>query len=202
MSSMSFPGKLIVFEGPDGTGKSTQIDLVYNEIFKSGITKVVKTKEPGGTNLGSRIRNLILDTEYKIPPITQLMLFQADRNIHYEYFLKPKLEDGYIILCDRFYLSTLVYQHKINGINEDLVVKLNTISTNNLTPDRTFVFLGKNFNKEYNNNWERNFGEENYNKLNQHYFDYCKRFNYYPINANRPKEEITQEILEELSKFI
>jgi dTMP kinase len=111
-------GKLIVFEGADNLGKTTQIEALHSYLAIEKKLKVIKTREPGATNLGSKIREILLNSKEKIPPIAQLMLFEADRNIHYETVLKPYLDKDYVILCDRFYLSTLVYQHKLNGTDE------------------------------------------------------------------------------------
>lgn len=188
-------GKLIVFEGADDLGKTTQIDLLYNYLSDNNY-KVIKTREPGGTNLGSRLRNLILNSKEKMPSKTELFLFLADRNYHYEKVLKPKLEEGYIILCDRFYLSTLVYQHKLGNLKEEYVKNLNLFSTNGLKPNLSFVFYGKRLTKNIKDEYEK-FILDNHNALNRYYRDYAlKDKNSVLIDANKPIKEVFYKIKE------
>lgn len=188
-------GKLIVFEGADALGKSTQIELVY-DFLKSRGEKVIKSREPGATKIGSKIREILLNSNEKLPAKTQLFLFQADRNLHYENVLKPLLEQGYTILCDRFYLSTLVYQHKLNGLSELDVKWFNKYSTDNLSPDKVFVFYGKPLTTDIRDEYERHTVNKNHEKLNNYYIEYGKYLpNHILINANREKDIIFQEIL-------
>lgn len=188
-------GKFIVFDGADDLGKTTQIELLYKYLLEKG-EKVAKTREPGGTNIGSRIRDILLNSKEKLPPKTQLFLFLADRNYHYEKVLKPKLEQGYIILCDRFYLSTLAYQHKLNGIPELEVETLNTYSTKGLEPDLSFIFAGERLTKNIKDEYERHIGDS-HALLNKYYINYSSdKKNHFLINANNSKDEVFNRILE------
>lgn len=188
-------GKLICFEGADNLGKSTQIEALY-EFLKVKNNKVIKTREPGGTNIGSRIREILLNSDEILPSKTQLFLFEADRSYHFEKVLNPYLEKGYIILCDRFYLSTKVYQHKLNNLNEDIVNNLNGYATDYLIPDLTFVFHGKPLTTELRDEYERQVVNKNHELLNNYYIEYGKVLpNHILINANREKDIIFQEIL-------
>lgn len=196
-------GKLIVFEGADNLGKTTQIEAVYNYLNENKKNKVIKTREPGGTIIGSKIREILLNSNEKLPGKTQLLLFQADRNYHFEHILKPYLDKGYIILCDRFYLSTLVYQHKINGISENSVYDLNGYSTNYLVPDLTFVFHGKPLTGEAKDEYEKHTVYKNHSKLNNYYIEYgSSTENHILIDANRDKELVLNDILSHIKHLI
>lgn len=195
-------GKLIVFEGADNLGKTTQIEALFSYLSKKKL-KVIKSREPGGTNLGLQIREILLNSKEKLPPKTQLFLFEADRNYHYENVLKPYLEQGYIILCDRFYLSTLVYQHKLNGISENAVSDLNGFATNYIYPDKTFVFHGTSLTMELRDEYEKHTVNKNHEKLNNYYIEYGKVLpDHILINANRDKEVIFEELLSHIEEWI
>lgn len=196
-------GKLIVFEGADNLGKSTQVEALHSYLTTEKKLKVIKTREPGATNLGSKIREILLNSKEKINPKAQLLLFQADRNIHYETILKPYLDKGYVILCDRFYLSTLVYQHKLNGISENSVYDLNGYSTNYLIPDKVFVFHGTMLTDEMRDEYEKHTVNKNHDKLNNYYIEYGKVLpNHILINANRAKEVVFEELLSHIEEWI
>jgi dTMP kinase len=193
-------GKLIVMEGADSLGKTTQIEALYNYLISKG-QKVIQTREPGGTNLGSKIREILLNSKEKLSPKAQLLLFQADRSLHYENILKPYLDKGYTILCDRFYLSTLVYQHKLNGISENVVYDLNGYSTDYLVPDKVFVFYGERLTADFRDEYEKQLGNKNHNKLNNYYMEYGMKLpNHILINANRDKEVILDELLSHIEE--
>ena len=131
-------GKFIVFEGIDGSGKTTQARKLY-EYLKEKSFKVVLTKEPGGTDVGMEIRKILLNKDFKIPPIAELLLYEADRNIHISNFIKPKLEDDFTVISDRYIYSTLAYQSFGRGIDRNLVDFLNRLATENLKPDIVFL---------------------------------------------------------------
>lgn len=147
-------GKLIVFEGVEGGGKTTQLQrcsdwlketsvwLEGGNSLKDKTPLVVTTREPGGTLFGTRVRQLLLaagdehrDTAPKTR--TELLLFAADRAQHVEEFLKPKLAQGAIILCDRYTDSTIAYQGYGRGIDLKLIEQLNQIATGGLESDLT-----------------------------------------------------------------
>ena len=138
-------GKLIVFEGIEGGGKTTQIrrtcEWLRDRLGSSG-PAIVTTKEPGGTGLGRSLRKILLDSssEEAIAPAAELLLFASDRAQHVETFLKPHLEKGAIILCDRFTDSTIAYQGFGRGLDRDLIGQLNRIATAGLESDLTLWF--------------------------------------------------------------
>jgi len=127
-------GKFIVFEGNDGSGKSTQILKVEKYLKEKGY-KVVTTREPGGTEVGFRIRKLLLDPAYKMDGLTEALLLAADRNEHVKNVLIPALEDGYVVVCDRYILSSIVYQGIVRGVGVENIIKLNSIFEEKIKPD-------------------------------------------------------------------
>jgi dTMP kinase len=146
-------GKLIVFEGGEGVGKTTQIKLlfdylntyscVFQELQENGrFTDVVTTIEPGGSNICSHIRHVILTTyddfsDELLDSKTELLLYAADRAQHVNKVLRPALEKGCLVLCDRYIYSTIAYQGYGRGLDLDLIHQLNEIATDGLTPDLT-----------------------------------------------------------------
>lgn len=195
-------GKLIVLDGADNLGKSFQIEALSNYL-KEKKFKVINTKEPGAGIIGSQIRKILLDSKEKLPAKTQLLLFEADRNYHCETILRPYLEQGYIVLCDRFTLSTLVYQHKLNGLSENEVYDLNGYASNYLVPDLTFVFHGKPFTYEVKDEYEKHTVYKNHEKLNNYYIDYGRVLpNHFLIEANREKEVVLSELLSYIEERI
>ncbi len=133
-------GKLIVFEGVEGCGKTTQIQRSLQWLESTLPSQsVVVTRQPGGTALGLSIRQLLLNysEEKPIQNCAELLLFAADRAQHVEEVLKPHLDNGSIILCDRYTDSTVAYQGYGRGLNLSLIDVLNAIATNGLESDLT-----------------------------------------------------------------
>ncbi len=127
----------ITFEGIDGSGKSTQIELLKDMLIKSG-RKVKVLREPGSTGFSEKIRELLLSNDFEIGAISELLLFNAARSHLIEYEILPALANGEIVLCDRFYDSTTAYQGYGRGININDVNMVNKIATGGLAPDITF----------------------------------------------------------------
>jgi dTMP kinase len=137
----SMDGKLIVFEGVEGSGKSTQIqkcqEWLQNSDRLSG-TSVVVTREPGGTELGVGLRRLLLEGHRDlIHDRAELFLYASDRSQHVEEVLKPQLAKGAIILCDRYTDSTVAYQAYGRGLSLSLINQLNQLATDGLESDLT-----------------------------------------------------------------
>ncbi len=129
----------ITFEGIDGCGKSTQIARFESRLKKAGIFPVV-TREPGGTRTGEAIREILLHfCGADVTPLTQLFLYEADRAQHIEEIIRPSLELGKWVVCDRFFDATTVYQGVVQGQGEDLAEQLNNLSASGLNPDITFL---------------------------------------------------------------
>jgi len=132
-------GKLITFEGIDGSGKSTQIQLLEAEFEKSGIS--YKTfREPGGTKLSEKIRTILLDKEnIELYSNVESLLFAAARAQLTAEQIKPAITKGEFVICDRFVDSTIAYQGYGRGLNINNLELINTIATDGLIPDITFI---------------------------------------------------------------
>ncbi len=129
----------ITFEGIEGSGKSTQCKLLKEHLESKG-RKVTVTREPGWGAMGKLIRHLILDDkELDIHPLTELYLFCADRVQHVKDFITPRIKDGEVVICDRYFDSTIVYQGYGRQLDLYTVKKLAEASTLNLVPDITFL---------------------------------------------------------------
>ncbi len=129
----------ITFEGIEGSGKSTQCRLLKEHLESKG-RKVTVTREPGWGAMGKVIRHLILDEkELEIHPLTELYLFCADRVQHVKDFITPRLKGGEVVICDRYFDSTIVYQGYGRQLDLYTVKKLAEASTLDLVPDITFL---------------------------------------------------------------
>jgi dTMP kinase len=128
----------ITFEGGEGSGKTTQIKKLKN-YFENKNIQVVTTREPGGSLICEQIRNILKDgSNGKMGKRTELLLFSAARSQHAEDIITPALNDGKLVISDRFYDSSIVYQGYGRGLGENLVRKVTEIAIGDLTPDLTF----------------------------------------------------------------
>ena len=132
-------GKFITFEGIDGSGKSTQLRMLANELRVRGFN-VLPTCEPGGTPLGRRLREAFLETEENVAPLAELLLFAADRAQHLNFLVKPALAEGKIIISDRFADATVAYQGAGRGFTETVINQVIELATGGLKPDLTLFF--------------------------------------------------------------
>ena len=138
-------GLFISFEGPDGTGKTTQLKIVAAELRAQGY-EVLESREPGGTIMAEKVRNIVLDPELPINNITEVLLFSAARSEHVEKVIAPAVKAGKIVLCDRFTDSTLVYQGLTRGLKVDELGELrqlNAFASNGIVPDMTLLLDGR-----------------------------------------------------------
>jgi len=131
-------GKLIVFEGPEGAGKTTQIALLAARLTESG-RSCVTFREPGGTPVGDAIRQILLDPEREITPAAESLLFMASRAELMAREVRPQLEKGTVVILDRFFLSTYAYQIAGRGLNDADVRAANRLATGDLVPDITLL---------------------------------------------------------------
>ena len=132
-------GYFITFEGIDGSGKTTQLELAKDFLEEKGYDVIV-TREPGALELGQKIRDILLNHKGKVSDRCEMFLFLADRAQHVETLIKPAVESGKIILCDRYTDSTIAYQGYARGQDVELLTKLNNIAIRGLLPDLTLLY--------------------------------------------------------------
>jgi dTMP kinase len=129
----------VTFEGLDGSGKSTQAELLRARLEAAG-EDVVSTREPGGTELGERVRDLVLHGGH-VAPWAEALLYAASRAQHVEEVIRPALVRGASVICDRYVDSSVAYQGVGRGLGLDRVLELNLDAVGGLLPDRTFLLL-------------------------------------------------------------
>ncbi len=204
-------GLFITVEGPDGSGKTTQVRRI-EKYFTSKGYEVVITREPGGTLIGEKIRQIILDKDHvEMDSITEALLYTASRAQHVAQVIKPAVESGKIVICDRFVDSSLVYQGVGRNLGVALIEEINRVAIQGIMPDITFLFklspqIGI----------QRKFSQGNEDRLEREKIDFHHRVfegymqleTLYPkrirgIDASRTIQEIHEEIIgyiEELLK--
>lgn len=129
----------ITLEGIDGSGKTTQLNLL-KEYLENQNEKVITLREPGGTEFTEKIRELLLNKSYELNSFTELMLFEASRSYLVENVIKPKLEEGCYVICDRFFDSTTAYQGFGRGLEINFIEKCNQMAVKSIIPNITFYF--------------------------------------------------------------
>jgi dTMP kinase len=133
-------GYFITLEGPDGSGKSTQVGLLKKYLTERGL-EIVLTREPGGTKISEKIRDIILDTcNTEMSPITEALLYAASRAQHVHEIIKPGILAGKVVICERYVDSSVVYQGIARGLGADTILAINSIATQEVMPDLTFLF--------------------------------------------------------------
>jgi dTMP kinase len=131
-------GRVIVFEGGEGSGKSTQLRHLSATLTERGVPHVC-LREPGGTPLGTEVRRLLLDRASDIEPRAEALLFMASRAQLVEREIRPAIARGSVVLLDRFFLSTYAYQIAGHGLRESDIRTANTFATDGLVPDLTIL---------------------------------------------------------------
>lgn len=133
-------GRFITFEGIEGSGKTTQIQLLSNHLEERGIDHLL-TREPGGTPIGNQVRKLVLNPAHSaMTPTCELLLYAAARAQHIEQVIRPALDEGRLVLCDRFRDATFAYQGHGRGLGLDLIRSLHALEVLSLKPDLTLIF--------------------------------------------------------------
>lgn len=153
-------GIFITIEGMDGSGKTTQINLLEEYFHKQG-KHVVISREPGGTRISEIIRELVLHKDYtEMDDVTEALLYAASRAQHTRELILPHLEKGDVVICDRYVDSSIVYQGMARNLGVDMVKTINDIATAGLVPDITF-FLDL----EHEKGMERKSGQKELDRL-------------------------------------
>ena len=136
-------GLFITFEGLDGSGKTTQIKLIYDFLIKAGFD-VVLTREPGGTDIGDLIRKILPDKKNSgMSYRAETLLFLASRAELVSKIIEPAIKEGKIVICDRFFDSTVVYQGIARGLGEKKILDMSLWATGGIVPDITFLLSVK-----------------------------------------------------------
>ncbi len=132
-------GLFITFEGPDGSGKTTQLNLLEKYLIDKGYDVLI-TREPGGTKISEQIRSVILDKENtEMDSVTEAMLYASSRAQHVAQLIKPSLKEGKIVISDRFVDSSLVYQGVGRGLGFKFIKKINDFAIQGTMPDITIL---------------------------------------------------------------
>ena len=206
-------GKFIVFEGIDGSGKTTQINQLYKWLIGTDLipenNKLVITREPGGTKLGKSIRSLLLDTSREKSPgsITELLLYAADRSQHVNEIIRPTLDKGDWVISDRFCGSTLAYQGYGRKLDINLIKDLEAIATQGIAPDITFLLdipIEESIRRRMNRKDDRieKEGREFLSNVSLGFQALSEDSNWKKISAINSEDEIISEIKSEIKKLI
>ena len=206
-------GKFIVFEGIDGSGKTTQINQLSKWLIGTDLipenNKLVITREPGGTKLGKSIRSLLLDTSREKSPgsITELLLYAADRSQHVNEIIRPTLDKGDWVISDRFCGSTLAYQGYGRKLDINLIKDLEAIATQGIAPDITFLLdipIEESIRRRMNRKDDRieKEGREFLSNVSLGFQALSKDCNWKKISAINSEEKIISEIKSEIKKLI
>lgn len=197
-------GKLIVFEGPDGSGKTSVLNEVKKVLDQDGI-KYLTFREPGGTDISEKIRDIIIDNDNeRMTARCECLLFAASRAQLIEEEIKPSLEAGKTVLCDRFVLSSLLYQGVGRNLGIEEVKKINDFATDNIRADLTIFFdidyktalirKRKNFTADRLENEDFDFHKkifDAYKKMARDYEDEIKK-----IDASLSIEDVTKQAIQ------
>ena len=199
-------GKFITFEGADGSGKTTQIEKIKKYLEQKG-ERCLLTREPGGSDLGNKIREILLHYDGEIDSLAELLLYMADRAQHAKKIILPALNDGITVLCDRYTDSSVAYQGYARGLDIQKIIELNNIATDGLNPDLTIVFdvetetaikrVG-----DIKDRLEQE-GIEFHKKLRYGYLELAKRFpeRIKVVNSNLEIEEVFEQVKEILKNI-
>ncbi|KQC12467.1 MAG: hypothetical protein APR63_02655 [Desulfuromonas sp. SDB] len=197
----------ISFEGVEGSGKSTQVHLLNNYLIDKGF-KTLLTKEPGGTEAGEKIREILLENKFKLAPYTELFLYLASRSQNTIYTIIPALESNKIVIADRYSESTIAYQVAGRGLPEKIINEVNALATKGLSPDVTFLLdfdpeiglqrIGYKKDRIERENIDFHLKvRAAYKKLSRQYPDRI-----YMVDASRPPEKIHQIIINKISNLL
>lgn len=200
-------GLFITFEGCDGCGKTTQLELLAKFLEEKGYDVVV-TREPGAKGLGTKLREILLNYDGEVSSNCESFLFLADRAQHIDTLVKPAIENGKIVLCDRHIDSTVAYQGYGRGINLEQINYLNNLATSGLKPNLTLLFdvdtetsmqrVGKNKDRM------ESAGIEFQEKVRHGYLTLAKEEpkRIKVFNSKKTIEQLHQEVLDTIAPFI
>ncbi len=203
-------GLFITIEGADGSGKSTQIERL-RRYLEDKHYEVVLTREPGGTIISEAIRNVTLNKDYmEMSHTTEALLYAASRAQHVEQFIKPSLNEGKVVICDRFVDSSVIYQGYARGLGMENIEAINSYATGGLQPDLTILLdidaeeglKRKKDQKELDRLELQKF--EFHKKVSEGYKKLAKKHpeRIYAIDALLPVESIHEEVVKVIEKML
>ena len=209
-------GLFITFEGPDGAGKTSQLQLLASYIKKLGYD-LVTTREPGGTKISDKIRSLLLDPVHtELTDQTEILLYAASRAQLVHELILPSLEQGKIVLCDRFIDASIAYQAYGLGKSKEMVEQINSFASSRLTPDRTYLLnlspeagrvrLEQRKHKEFGNELDRieqkniEYHQRVYDGFQQLAHEHQERIKV--IDADKNIEAIAKEVQQDFQQLI
>lgn len=213
MNNLAARGKFITFEGIDGSGKSTQLRLIANDLRFRGLT-VLTTHEPGGTPLGRKLRETFLETDETVDPLAELLLFAADRAQHVNFLIKPALSEGKIVISDRYADATYAYQGAGRGFSRDVIEQVINLATGGLKPDLT-LFFDLSVDTALSRTDVRSDSGEQKNRMDKEKSDFYERvraayltlaaqepYRFRIINAEKSIEQVHTTALQTISDFL
>ena len=203
-------GKFITLEGPDGSGKSTIIRMIGEYLKKENID-FIETREPGGTDIGEDIRDIILDNKNtSMSYETEALLYAASRGQHVHEKISPALKEDKVVLCDRFILSSLAYQGVGRGLGIEEVKKINDFALKGVYPDLILFFhidpkvtLERKLGNIDTDRLE-NLGSDFHQKVYKGYMELLKMYpkNIVMIDASRSIQEVLKQSIEAIEKIL
>lgn len=189
-------GLFITFEKTaEGLGGTTQALLLHKNLQKLGIQSVL-TREPGGTHVGQKLREILLDPKAQLGKATELFILMADRSQHYKEILKPTLKIGGVVISDRYFDSTLAYQGAAGGWKTAFLMRLHQATTGLLMPDLTFVLHGIPYRELNSNDSIESRGTAYHAMVKAKMLSLASESSrYILVDANQPLEALSQQIL-------
>ena len=211
-NTMTRKGLFIVLEGIDGCGKTTQLQALHEWLPSSGLMPpdawLIVTREPGGTALGQTLRELLLHPPDAVrpEPITELLLYAADRAQHVAEVIRPALDAGHWVLCDRFTGSTAVYQGYGRGHGWEAIYALESITTSDLVPDLTLwldVSLAESCRRRGGQPADRIEGEgaEFLARVEDGFLELAMQRDWACVNADQPVADVTKDCCDIITNF-
>ena len=197
----------IVFEGPEGAGKSTQIKHLHARLTQAGLHATI-TREPGGTPASDAIRNVILDPDLSINPLTEFLLYSASRAQHVSDVIKPALNNNHIVISDRYYGASIAYQGYGRGLELDFIQDLTERVTGGVHPDLVLLLdidpkqglerIAKRGNKDRLELADLAFHE----RVREGFLQQAKQANWQTLNANQDEEALAADVWSAVSALL